>query len=109
MSRSTLVAVLCWAMTSVCLGDEATDAALAEDAGQIDGAGEAQDVDAGQDASDRQGVVLELDKSASADAVGAESGGGFQQRALSDSDVELIIGGQGKDGIAKRSRLKKEE
>jgi hypothetical protein len=109
MSRSMLVAVMCWAMTSVCLGDEATDAALAEDAGQIDGVGEEQGVGADPDTSARQGVVLELDKSASAKAAGEETAGGFQQRALSDSDVELIIGGQGKDGIAKRSRLKKED
>jgi len=109
MSRSLLVAILCWAMTSVCPADESTDAALAEDAGQIDGIGEEQGVGAGQGTGARQGVVLELDKSAPAKAAGEETAGGFQQRALSDSDVELIIGGQGKDGIAKRSKLKKED
>ncbi len=99
MPRLIPVAILCWAVTSSCLGDEVTDAALAEDAGQI------------EDSGASQGLVIELDESVSTEpgATGEQSAGGFRQRELADSDVELIIGGQGKDGIAWRGRLKKEE
>ena len=99
MPRNMLIAILCMAMNSMCLADETTDAALAEDAGEIEAPGKGH------------GMVIELTDSAPAQA-GAqrhEATGGLQQRKLADSDVELIIGGQGQDGIAKRSRLKKED
>ena len=99
MPRCMLVGVLCWVISSMCLADELTDAALAEDAGEIE-------VEGGG-----QGLVIELDESAPAESApeGDGSAGGFRQRELADSDVELIVGGQGQDGIAKRSRLKKED
>lgn len=68
---------------------------------------EFEGVEAGQEeeADDGSGrsLVIELDQGAGA------ATGPARQQALPDSDVELIIGGQGKDGLAKRSRLKKEE
>ena len=98
MPRSMLVAVLCWGMTIGCLGDEAADTALAEETGEVepDNAG--------------QGMVIELDNSAPA-GPGAESDVQTAPvpQELADSDVEMIIGGQGKDGIAKRGRLKRED
>ncbi len=99
MPRGMLVAALCLAMNSMCPADETTDAALAEDTGEMEEHGE------------HHGLVIELDDSVptQAGAEHHESAGGLQQRKLADSDVELIIGGQGQDGIAKRSRLKKEE
>jgi len=99
MPRCLPTAILCWAMATSCPGDELTDAALAEETGQIDGLEEGQ------------GIVIELDESVpgAAGPAADESGGGFRRRELADSDVELIIGGQGTDGIAKRSRLKKED
>lgn len=67
---------------------------------------EFEGVEPEQEADDGTGrsLVIELDHGA-----GAAATGPARPRALPDSDVELIIGGQGKDGMAKRSRLKKEE
>lgn len=68
---------------------------------------EFEGVEAGQEEADDgngRSLVIELDQGA-----GAAATGPAQPQALPDSDVELIIGGQGKDGLAKRSRLKKEE
>lgn len=51
------------------------------------------------------GLVLELDHGDGA----TDADAGMQPRELSDSDVEMILGGAASDGMAKRTRLKKED
>lgn len=53
------------------------------------------------------GLVLELDHGDGTD--GPTGSADMQPRELADSDVELILGGAGRDGVAKRGRLKKED
>lgn len=53
------------------------------------------------------GLVLELDHGDGTD--GPAGRADMQPRELADSDVELILGGAGSDGMAKRGRLKKED
>lgn len=88
----------CWLL---CVALAAGGAAAVAQESEFEG------VEAGQAEEDDgtgRSLVIELDQGA-----GAAATGPAQPQALPDSDVELIIGGQGKDGLAKRSRLKKEE
>ena len=89
---------LCWAISPICWADEATEAALAEDTGQIE-----------PDDREGTGMVIELDDSvpAGANAGDAAQEPPLQQQELADSEVEMIIGGQGKDGVAKRRMVKR--
>lgn len=56
--------------------------------------------------SSGSGLVLELDHG---DGAGPDDSADMQPREMADSDVELILGGAARDGMAKRTRLKKED
>jgi hypothetical protein len=87
-------AALCWLAAAWPVS--AQDAGEGDDAGA--GAAAAATATAGQ------GMVIELEAGAAAPPAGPP-----QPRELADSGVEMILGGEGKDGIAKRGRLKKED
>ena len=78
------VLALCWAMAASCFGDEATEAALAEETGQIEPDGD----------SAGAGMVIELDDTAPVGGADADAAAEppLQQQELADSDVEMIIG-----------------
>lgn len=100
--RSILLAAAVAACSLVALVQAAED-------GEYAGAGEQFEPDAASQGG--QGLVIELDRGTGGEpgAEGAAGSADMQPRELADSDVEMIIGGEGKDGIAKRGRLKKED
>ena len=97
--RALAIAALCWAIAPGCFADEVTETALAEETGQVTPADESQGA----------GMVIELDDSAPASASAGDKAQQppMQQRELADSEVEMIVGGAGKDGVAKRGKLKR--